>query len=43
MEDNGLQVQEVRVNDYHFVSDRALEACSTYEVESISLLATRTR
>ena len=29
----------VRKNDYRFVSERALDACSTYEVESISLLA----
>ena len=40
---NGLQVQEIRVNDYRFISERALDACSTYEVESISLLATRSR
>jgi hypothetical protein len=31
----------VRTNDYDFVSDRALEACSTYGVESISLTALR--
>jgi arsenite methyltransferase len=37
----GLHVQEMRTNDYRFISARALEACSTYEVESISLLATR--
>ena len=36
-----LQVQEVRHNDYRFISERALEACSTYEVESISLLAVK--
>ena len=36
-----LHVQAVRRNDYRFISERALEACSTYEVESISLLATR--
>ena len=29
-------------NDYRFISDRALDACSTYEVESISLVAFRT-
>jgi hypothetical protein len=34
-------VQEVRKNDYRFVSDRALAACSTYEVESISLVAVK--
>jgi arsenite methyltransferase len=35
----GLHVREVRGNDYRFTSERALEACSIYEVESISLLA----
>jgi hypothetical protein len=34
-----LQVEEVRRNEYRFISERALDACSTYEVESISLLA----
>ena len=28
-------------NDYRFVSDRALDACSTYAVESVSLVADR--
>jgi len=37
----GFVVEEVRENDYRFVSDRALDACSTYEVESVSLLARR--
>jgi arsenite methyltransferase len=37
----GLRVAEVRRNDYRFLSDRALDACSTYEVESISLLAVK--
>ena len=32
----GLEVEDVRKNDYRFVSERALDACSTYEVESIS-------
>jgi len=41
LEDNGLEVTELRVNDYRFVSDRALEACSIYEVESISLVAVK--
>jgi arsenite methyltransferase len=36
-----LETKDVRKNDYRFVSERALEACSTYEVESISLLAAR--
>jgi SAM-dependent methyltransferase len=37
----GLQVREVRQNDYNFVSDRARQACSTYGVESVSLLAVK--
>ena len=37
----GLDVQTVRRNDYRFISDRALDACSTYEVQSISLLAVK--
>lgn len=39
IEAQGLQVNELRTNDYRFVSERALDACSTYEVESISLVA----
>ncbi len=35
----GLRVEAVRRNDYRFVSPRALEACSIYEVESVSLRA----
>jgi hypothetical protein len=31
----------MRQNDYNFISDRAREACSTYEVESASLLAVK--
>jgi hypothetical protein len=31
----------VRGNDYNFISDRALQACSTYGVESVSLLAVK--
>jgi arsenite methyltransferase len=42
IEAQGLRVQEVRKNDYRFVSERALDACSTYEVESISLVAVKT-
>jgi ubiquinone/menaquinone biosynthesis C-methylase UbiE len=41
IEATGLQVGEVRTNDYDFVSERALDACSTYGVESISLNARR--
>ena len=37
----GLETQQVRKNDYRFTSERALDACSTYEVESISLLAVK--
>jgi arsenite methyltransferase len=43
IEAHGLGVREVRRNDYRFLSDRALDACSTYEVESISLLAVKPR
>jgi arsenite methyltransferase len=41
IESQGLAVKDVRKNDYRFISERALDACSTYEVESISLLAVR--
>jgi len=37
----GFRVKEVRTNDYNFISERALDACSTYGVESISLMAIR--
>jgi arsenite methyltransferase len=37
----GLRVNELRKNDYRFTSERALDACSTYEVESISLVAAK--
>src|SRR5262249_47768241 len=37
----GLRVGEARTNDYDFISERALDACSTYGVESISLIALR--
>jgi arsenite methyltransferase len=42
IEDQGLEVRDVRKNDYRFISERALDACSTYEVESISLAAVKT-
>jgi arsenite methyltransferase len=42
LEAQGLEVKEVRKNDYRFISERALDACSTYEVESISLVAVKT-
>ena len=41
IESQGLAVKDVRKNDYRFISERALDACSTYEVESISLLAVK--
>ena len=41
IETAGFQVGEVHPNDYRFISERALDACSTYEVQSISLGATR--
>jgi arsenite methyltransferase len=41
IEGAGFRVEETRVNDYNFVSERALDACSTYGVESISLAAVR--
>jgi arsenite methyltransferase len=37
----GFEVGPVRGNDYRFVSDRALDACSTYEVQSVSLVAVK--
>jgi arsenite methyltransferase len=37
----GFRIEEVRTNAYDFISDRALEACSTYGVESISLAAVK--
>jgi arsenite methyltransferase len=42
IEAQGFEVHEIRRNDYRFVSERALDACTTYEVESISLLAVKT-
>jgi arsenite methyltransferase len=43
LEAQGLRVDAVRRNDYRFISERALDACSTYEVESVSLVATKAR
>lgn len=37
----GFRVNETRSNDYRFISERALDACSTYGVESISFVADR--
>jgi arsenite methyltransferase len=41
LEAAGFRPGEVRTNDYDFISERALDACSTYGVESISLAATK--
>ena len=41
IENAGLRAGEVRPNDYNFVSDRAVEACGTYGVESVSLVAVK--
>ena len=41
IEAQGLQVRALQRNDYRFVSERALDACSTYAVESVSLLAVK--
>jgi len=41
IEAQGLRVKVACRNDYRFVSERALEACSTYAVESVSLLAVK--
>jgi arsenite methyltransferase len=41
LEDAGFRVEDVRVNDYDFISEHALDACSTYGVESISLGAVK--
>ena len=43
IEAQGLELRAVRTNPYRFISERALDACSTYEVESISLLAVKPR
>jgi ubiquinone/menaquinone biosynthesis C-methylase UbiE len=37
----GFRVKELRTNEYDFISERALDACSTYGVESISMAASR--
>jgi arsenite methyltransferase len=39
----GFRIKETRTNDYNFISERALDACSTYGVESISLAASKER
>ena len=38
---HGLRVMEVRRNDYRFTSERAVGACRTYAVQSISVLAAK--
>ena len=37
----GFDVKHVRENEYRFISDRALDACSTYSVQSVSLVAVK--
>ena len=37
----GFRVTRVRTNDYNFISERTVEACSRYAIESISLAAVR--
>jgi arsenite methyltransferase len=37
----GFRVTQVRANDYNFISERTVEACSTYAIESISLGAVK--
>jgi len=39
--ESGFSVTSTRRNDYRFLSDRALDACSTYGVASLSIGATR--
>jgi arsenite methyltransferase len=41
LEAAGFRVEQVRTNDYDFLSERALDACSTYGVESVSLAAVK--
>jgi arsenite methyltransferase len=41
LEAAGFRVEDVRTNDYDFLSERALDACSTYGVESVSLRAAK--
>ena len=37
----GFAITATRANDYRFLTDRALDACLTYGVESLSIAATR--
>jgi arsenite methyltransferase len=41
IEAHGLELRALRTNDYRFLSERALDACNTYAVQSISLLAVK--
>jgi ubiquinone/menaquinone biosynthesis C-methylase UbiE len=41
LEAHCLELVRLRGNDYRFLSARAREACSTYQVQSISLLAVK--
>jgi arsenite methyltransferase len=37
----GFDVKQVRENEYRFISGRALDACSTYGVQSVTLVAVK--
>jgi SAM-dependent methyltransferase len=39
IEDTGLRIEEVRENEYEFLTEHALEACDKYGVVSVSLVA----
>ena len=41
LEDAGFAVTATRPNDYRFLTDRALDACRTYGVESVTITAIR--
>jgi len=41
LEAAGFRTEAVRTTDYDFISQRALDACSTYGVESISVAAVK--
>ena len=41
IEAEGFRVKDIRVNNYNFITERALDACSTYGVESVSLSAVK--
>jgi arsenite methyltransferase len=41
LESAGFAITATRPNDYRFITERALQACRTYGVESLSIAATR--